>query len=101
MILFFENPSSELFLVHIDSPLNDDDVDKLEWLFGGAKLLSSHSISNYYVGPRANMITPWSTNAVEITQNMHIYGILRIEKFKKVDSDLMISIRCFLRNLMN
>jgi phosphoribosylformylglycinamidine synthase len=27
------------------------------------------------------MITPWSTNAVEITQNMGISGILRIEEF--------------------
>ena len=30
------------------------------------------------------MITPWSTNAVEITQNMGIEGILRIEKFKRI-----------------
>jgi phosphoribosylformylglycinamidine synthase len=27
------------------------------------------------------MITPWSTNAVEITQNMDIKGISRIEMF--------------------
>ncbi len=27
------------------------------------------------------MITPWSTNAVEITQNMGISGIRRIEEF--------------------
>ena len=32
------------------------------------------------------MITPWSTNAVEITQNMGIEGILRIEAFQKVNS---------------
>lgn len=31
------------------------------------------------------MITPWSTNAVEITQNMGITGIIRIEEFLKVD----------------
>jgi phosphoribosylformylglycinamidine synthase len=28
------------------------------------------------------MITPWSTNAVEITQNMGIDEIVRIEEFK-------------------
>jgi len=33
------------------------------------------------------MITPWSTNAVEITQNMGIDGILRIEEFQKVTAD--------------
>jgi len=33
------------------------------------------------------MITPWSTNAVEITQNMGISGIIRIEEFHKVSED--------------
>jgi phosphoribosylformylglycinamidine synthase len=33
------------------------------------------------------MITPWSTNAVEITQNMDIHGIIRIEEFKHVEAD--------------
>ncbi|MGB4415967.1 MAG: phosphoribosylformylglycinamidine synthase, partial [Paludibacter sp.] len=32
--------------------------------------------------PRREMITPWSTNAVEITQNMGINGISRIEEFR-------------------
>jgi phosphoribosylformylglycinamidine synthase len=40
------------------------------------------------------MITPWSTNAVEITQNMGIRGILRIETFEvakgKVHFDPML-----------
>mgnify|MGYP000309556287 CR=1 FL=1 len=31
------------------------------------------------------MITPWSTNAVEITQNMGMDGIIRIEEFAEVD----------------
>src|SRR5690606_14215389 len=42
---------------------------------------------NYYVGPRAAMVTPWSTNAVEITQNMGIQGIIRIEEFYPVDEN--------------
>ena len=33
------------------------------------------------------MITPWSTNAVEITQNMGILDIIRIEEFKVVTKD--------------
>lgn len=32
------------------------------------------------------MITPWSTNAVEITQNMGISGIIRIEEFIKIEA---------------
>ena len=41
------------------------------------------------------MVTPWSTNAVEITQNMGIENIIRIEKFfpfnKNTDYDSMTS----------
>ncbi|ULT26095.1 hypothetical protein KUH03_03855 [Sphingobacterium sp. E70] len=33
------------------------------------------------------MVTPWSTNAVEITQNMGIEGIVRIEEFQPVPAD--------------
>ncbi|MCB0446381.1 MAG: phosphoribosylformylglycinamidine synthase, partial [Gelidibacter sp.] len=45
------------------------------------------SLDAFFVGPRAAMITPWSTNAVEITQNMGIEGIIRIEEFKAVTED--------------
>ncbi|RZK56664.1 MAG: phosphoribosylformylglycinamidine synthase [Pedobacter sp.] len=60
---------------------------KLEWLFGGATLQDDQQLTGFFVGPRAAMITPWSTNAVEITQNMSISGIIRIEEFKKVAED--------------
>ena len=33
------------------------------------------------------MISPWSTNAVEIAQNMGISGISRIEKYKKISGE--------------
>ncbi|MBQ5681543.1 MAG: phosphoribosylformylglycinamidine synthase, partial [Bacteroidaceae bacterium] len=36
---------------------------------------------------RREMITPWSTNAVEITQNMAIDGISRIEEYWAVSSE--------------
>ncbi|MCE6983316.1 hypothetical protein EI534_39415, partial [Pseudomonas frederiksbergensis] len=38
-------------------------------------------------GPRREMITPWSTNAVEITQNMSLTGISRIEEYFPVKSE--------------
>jgi phosphoribosylformylglycinamidine synthase len=41
----------------------------------------------FFVGPRAAMITPWSTNAVEITQNMGIKDIIRIEEFTSSTED--------------
>jgi len=61
--------------------LPEKDIEKLSWLFGNASLISNDSIEGTFIGPRKEMITPWSTNAVEITQNMGITGIKRIEEF--------------------
>ncbi len=87
MVLFFGGNSSQILAVHTQHELADEDVSKLEWLFSGAKLIKAQSLEGFFVGPRREMITPWSTNAVEITQNMDVHGILRIEEFFKVDSD--------------
>ena len=82
MILFFQTPTKQqIYAVHSAAELTESDVKKLEWLFGEAVLLNELSIDGNFVGPRREMITPWSTNAVEITQNMGIAGIKRIEKF--------------------
>ena len=87
MILFFRSPSSLLYVVGHTHPFSPDDLSKLTWLFGGAKPLSENSLTGVFVGPRKEMITPWSTNAVEITQTMGINGIERIEEFAAADSD--------------
>ncbi|TJZ62818.1 phosphoribosylformylglycinamidine synthase [Sphingobacterium olei] len=87
MIQFFENPSNIIYGVQSVNSLSQEDINKLNWLFGNAKKLDDHTLNNHYVGPRAAMITPWSTNAVEITQNMGIKGIVRIEEFQQVDQN--------------
>lgn len=87
MVLFFGGNSSQILAVHAPNGLTDEDVSKLEWLFSGATQIKTQKLEGFYVGPRREMITPWSTNAVEITQNMDVHGILRIEEFFKVDSD--------------
>jgi phosphoribosylformylglycinamidine synthase len=87
MIHFFLSQSDEVFVLQTEQPLSATDVTKLEWLFGGAKKQNETALSGFFVGPRAAMITPWSTNAVEITQNMSITGIIRIEEFKKIAED--------------
>jgi phosphoribosylformylglycinamidine synthase len=91
MIYFFENQNRTVYAVQTFSPLSSADFSKLAWLFNG-KLMSEEkaenpqtSVDGFFVGPRAAMVTPWSTNAVEITQNMAIEGIIRIEAFEKVD----------------
>jgi Phosphoribosylformylglycinamidine (FGAM) synthase, synthetase domain len=85
MIYFFSNQSNTVFALQTAQNLSDTDITKLEWLFGGAKLKQETVLTDFFVGPRAAMITPWSTNAVEITQNMAIEGIIRIEEFHKVE----------------
>ncbi len=94
MIHFFGNTDSKLFAVQTSKELTPADTQKLNWLFGNKEKLTEASIDAFFIGPRAAMITPWSTNAVEITQNMGIEGILRIEEFsastKEEDFDPMI-----------
>lgn len=82
MITFFRG--SNIFAVGSSQELSHSDVQKLNWLFGGAECLEARSLSGFFIGPRREMITPWSTNAVEITQNMGISGIYRIEEFYPV-----------------
>ena len=81
MIRFFEKGNSTIFAVACDHNFSDAEIEKLQWLFGGATLLAENKIEGTFVGPRKEMITPWSTNAVEITQNMGLSGIARIEEF--------------------
>ena len=87
MIYFFENPSSIFYAVDSTDSLTNEDISKLNWLFGNAKHLNVSSLQEAFIGPRATMITPWSTNAVEITQNMGIEGILRIEEFIRLEEN--------------
>ena len=95
MILFFRTQNETVIAVDSNQDLPPTDCDKLRWLFGEATLKNTESINGYLVGPRPEMITPWSTNAVEITQNMGIKGIERIEEFfpvkdKNADYDPML-----------
>ncbi|MGB5981629.1 MAG: phosphoribosylformylglycinamidine synthase [Nonlabens sp.] len=87
MITFYGNPTDKLYAVQTKEKLSNEDQEKLEWLFGGSKALQQNKVEGFFTGPRATTITPWSTNAVEISQNMQIEGILRIEEFHSCDKD--------------
>jgi phosphoribosylformylglycinamidine synthase len=87
MIHFFGNAKNNIFAVLTQGEINAENTKKLVWLFGNQPKIEQSAIADFFIGPRAAMITPWSTNAVEITQNMGIEGILRIEEFKKVAKD--------------
>ena len=81
MIFFFRKGSSIVYTVGSNMPLKSTDLEKLTWLFGNAEYSQHDTVEGLYIGPRKEMVTPWSTNAVEITQNMGISGIDRIEEF--------------------
>ncbi|MBE0677385.1 MAG: phosphoribosylformylglycinamidine synthase, partial [Bacteroidales bacterium] len=80
-ILFFATPSGRIIAAGVDRHLSPEETGRLSWLFSNAILLGTDTVSGTFTGPRREMITPWSTNAVEITQNMAITGITRIEEY--------------------
>jgi phosphoribosylformylglycinamidine synthase len=86
MILFFKPSAESLYAVETTNKLSSVDIEKLVWLFGNAELIDNEKIDGFFIGPRREMITPWSTNAVEITQNMGVQGIIRIEEFFRTNS---------------
>ncbi|WP_262250177.1 phosphoribosylformylglycinamidine synthase [Parapedobacter soli] len=87
MIHFFVNPKNTVYGVQTESAPTAEDIAKLNWLFGNATKIDGETVAGYFVGPRAAMVSPWSTNAVEITQNMGINNITRIEEYTPVASD--------------
>ncbi len=93
MINFFGTLHSKIIAVQTTKELSTKNKSKLIWLFSCSELVSKDtnkplaSIDAFFIGPRAAMVTPWSTNAVEITENMGVSGIIRIEEFITVDKD--------------
>ena len=86
MILFFKTPQETIIATEMDHQPSQEETNKLCWLFGGAECIDTPQLDGIYVGPRREMVTPWSTNAVEITENMNLSGITRIEEYFPVSS---------------
>jgi len=87
MILFFRTPNQNVIATDTNKELCAEDIQKLCWLYGEATVENEENLQGCFVGPRREMITPWSTNAVEITQNMGLEGILRIEEYFPVKDE--------------
>ena len=87
MILFFRTPNQNVIATEVKQALVAEDIQKLCWLYGEATPENEENLQGCFVGPRREMITPWSTNAVEITQNMGLEGILRIEEYFPVKDE--------------
>ena len=87
MIVFFKTPQASVIATETDHQLSHEEMNELCWLYGDAQLVEGDKMEEFFVGPRREMVTPWSTNAVEITQNMNLHGISRIEEYFPVNSE--------------
>lgn len=87
MISFFKTNDGKIIAVQKQNKLTKSETKKLLWLFSHATILDNKEINGSFVGPRNEMITPWSSNAVDICKNMGFNDILRIEEFIEVDTD--------------
>ena len=87
MISFFRSNSGNVYALESQQTLSSENLRALTWLFSGAEALKETSLEGYYVGPRKEMITPWSTNAIEIIQNMNIEGVVRLEEYFPVKGE--------------
>ncbi len=85
MIKFFRSEQGQIIALETETSLSSEVLNTLKWLFSGAEPIDADSIEGTFIGPRREMITPWSTSAVEITKNMNISGISRIEEYFPVD----------------
>lgn len=87
MIQFFKTQVSSVIAVDSIQPLSPNDIEKLVWLFSDAQHIQQDNLEGWFIGPRREMLTPWSTNAVEIVQNMGIEGVVRMEEFFQVENE--------------
>lgn len=78
-VSFFTNQNNVILVEH-EKQFSKEEIDRLNWLLE-ATYQKANPATGTYTGARKEMVTPWSTNAVEITQNAGINGITRIEQF--------------------
>ena len=85
MITFFNTPRNTIVAVETTVSISEQSIDKLNWLFGNSEVLKETELAGTFVGPRRELISPWSSTAVEIVQNMGLDKISRIEEYVVTD----------------
>lgn len=81
--LLFQNNSSVYAVVFSnDKDLSSNTINLIEWLLNSDYCISETLSGPFpFIGPRREIITPWSTNASEIMSNCGIIGVERVEEF--------------------
>lgn len=78
----FQSPSAG-FIVQAEKELGESDFSKLEWMLQAGRV-EAQAISGDFIGARREMVSPWSTNAVDIARNIGLAAVRRIERFRRV-----------------
>ena len=74
MILFYKGSDQLFYVIEHSENLAEKDFEKLSWLFGNAELIREKTLEGFFLGPRKEMVTPWSTNAVEAEKLQELNG---------------------------
>lgn len=83
---------NEAFVLEANQDLTEEELVKASWLLGSAQI--SDSVEGAYVGPRREMVSSWSTNAVEIFNAAGIEAASRLERFyQATEFDPMLEVR--------
>ena len=72
MTIVFYQKDATIYAVQYQASENPLDVSKLEWLFSGAHKIKGDAVQGYFIGPRREMITPWSTMPLRLPR---IWGL--------------------------
>ena len=67
MILFFGDSKSKVFAVETSVKLSAENLEKISWALN-SPIINKDIIEEKFIGPKSSMISPWSTNAVEIAK---------------------------------
>ncbi len=87
MIYLFRTEYKSIIAVKKNELLTGQESEALCWLLRAVEITDNQEVKGWFTGPRREMVTPWSTTAVEITRSMNIEGIERIEEFFEVSGE--------------
>ncbi|MCL2017355.1 MAG: phosphoribosylformylglycinamidine synthase [Alphaproteobacteria bacterium] len=89
-IHFFKTPD-RIVAIEYDGILSMEYISKLQSLTGGKYIdKDTLSMDDPFIGPKAESVTPYSTNATKGANNIGLSGVTRIEEFQIKKNDSII-----------
>ena len=75
---------SSVFLLLSDEELGAEAKKRITWVIDLPVEETPLPLRGSFVGPRREMVTPWSTNATDIIESMGVRGVKRVEVFRRI-----------------